>query len=187
MNAINQAADSVSSGTVQIAGMAAVAAELEAATRGGLLVSIGISCVLVLGWLTFVFRRPADVLLALIPLLFAAITIVLFMMASRQFFNPINCVAIPLLDGIAVDAGVFLVFVFRTNGSTREQLRAHLRPTMHAVMLSVATTVTAFASLLAAHTPAVASLGMVAAVGIVGSGMGALLVLMPILVLRARR
>lgn len=187
VDAVTRAAASVVTGEVQPAGMSAVAAELEEATRDGLPVSIGISFALVLAWLALVFRRTADVLLALIPLACAATTVVLFAAATGQLFNPINSVAIPLLDGIAVDAGVFLVCVFRAHGSTRAQFQIHLRPTTHAVLLSVATTVTAFASLLAARTPAVASLGLLASVGIIGSGVGAILLLMPILVLRARR
>ncbi len=38
----------------------------------------------------------------------------LFMIAADQRFNPINSVAVPLLDGIAVDAGVFLVAAARS-------------------------------------------------------------------------
>jgi len=167
-----------------VAGIAAVSEELEAAAREGLPLSVGISLVLVVGWLTIVFRRPLDVLLALIPLLFAGVTTVTLIIALGQRFNPINSVAIPLLDGIAVDAGVFLVSVHRAYGSSRTELLGHLRSTTHAVLLSVATTVTAFAALCFTHTPAVRSLGFVSAVGILASGVGALLLLMPILIRR---
>jgi predicted RND superfamily exporter protein len=53
------------------------------------------------------------VLMALVPLIFAGLTTVGFMIAMDIRFNPINSIAIPLLDGIAVDAGVFLVSVVR--------------------------------------------------------------------------
>ncbi len=168
-----------------VAGIAAVSEELEDAARDGLPQSVALSFVLVLLWLMVVFRRPLDVLLALVPLVFAAGTTVLFIIAIGQRFNPINSVAIPLLDGIAVDAGVFLVSVYRAHGATRGELKLHLRSTTHAVLLSVGTTVTAFAALCFAHTPAVRSLGLVSAVGIVASGVGALLLLMPILVRRS--
>ena len=124
-------------------------------------------------------------MLALVPLVFAGGTTVLFIVATGQRFNPINSVAIPLLDGIAVDAGVFLVSAYRAHGATRAGLRLHLRSTTHAVLLSVGTTATAFAALCFTHTPAVRSLGFVSAVGIVASGVGALLLLMPILIRRA--
>ncbi|HZW05673.1 MAG TPA: MMPL family transporter, partial [Phycisphaerales bacterium] len=181
--ALSNAAATVPGATV--AGIAAVSEELEAAAREGLPVSVCISLVLVIGWLTIVFRRPLDVLLALVPLLFAGVTTVALIIALGQRFNPINSVAIPLLDGIAVDAGVFLVSVYRAHGSNRSELLGHLRSTTHAVLLSVGTTVTAFAALCFTHTPAVRSLGFVSAVGIVASGVGALLLLMPILIRRA--
>ncbi len=182
---LNAAAASVPGGGVTVAGIAAVSEEMEEAARDGLPQSIAISFILVLGWLMIVFRRPLDVLLALVPLIFAASTTVLFIIATGQKFNPINSVAIPLLDGIAVDAGVFLVSVYRAHGTTRDELRLHLRSTTHAVLLSVGTTVTAFAALCFTHTPAVQSLGLVSAIGIVASGVGALLLLMPILIRRA--
>lgn len=181
--ALNAAAASVPG--VTIAGIAAVSEDMEESARDGLPKSIAISFALVLVWLLLVFRRPLDVLLALLPLIFAASTTVLFIIATGQRFNPINSVAIPLLDGIAVDAGVFLVSVYRAHGTTRAGLRLNLRSTTHAVLLSVGTTVTAFAAICFTHTPAIRSLGLVSGVGIIASGVGALLVLMPILILRA--
>lgn len=170
---------------VTVAGIAAVSEELEEAARDGLPQSVAISFVLVVAWLAVVFRRPMDVLLALVPLVFAAGTTIMFIIAIGQSLNPINSIAVPLLDGIAVDAGVFLVSAYRAHGASRVELRLHLRSTAHAVLLSVGTTVTAFAALCFAHTPAVRSLGLVTAVGIIGSGVGALLLLMPILIQRA--
>jgi len=183
--ALNAAASTVPGGGVTVAGIAAVSEDLEAMARDGLPRSIAISLVLVLAWLTVVFRRPLDVLLAMVPLIFGAGTTVLFIIAIGERFNPINSVAIPLLDGIAVDAGVFLVSAYRAHASRRAELLDHLRSTAHAVLLSVSTTATAFAALLFTHTPAVRSLGLVSAVGIVASGVGALLLLMPILIRRA--
>ena len=170
---------------VTVAGFAAVSEELDSAVRSDLLRSVIISVGLVLVWLLIVFRRPVDVALALVPLVFAGGATVLFMMASRQYFNPINCVAIPLLDGIAVDAGVFLVAAARTHGQTRSGLVRHLRLTTHAIILAAATTLTAFLALAMSHTPAIASLGLVASVGISAAFGAVLLLLMPILILRA--
>lgn len=173
-----------------LAGLAAVSEELEDATRQGLPQSIAISVALVLLWLVAVFRRPKDVLMALVPLLFAGIFTVAFMTATGTGFNPINSIAIPLLDGIAVDAGVFLVSVARQarqEGVGRAGLIERLRPTIRAVLLASATTVTGFASLCITHTPAIQSLGFVAAVGIGASFCGAAGVLVPWLLRSARR
>jgi len=171
-----------------LAGLPAVSVELEDSTKEGLPQSIAISVCLVLCWLTIVFRRVMDVVLALVPLVFAAVFTVAFMVAIGEKFNPINSIAIPLLDGIAVDAGVFLVSVareVRKRGGGRHSLVAELRPTMRAVLLAVATTVTGFLSLTATHTPAIRSLGMVAAVGIFASLIGSMCVLVPWLLKRA--
>lgn len=170
-----------------VAGLPAVSMELEAATRTGLPISIIISLCLVLMWLLVVFRDPIDVLLALIPLACAAAAVISYMAITRTSLNPINCVAIPLLDGIAVDAGVFLVAVARVHGRTREELTVELRPTIHAVLLAVATTITGFASMYFTTTPAIRSLGVIAAVGIAGSLAGAIGILVPLLMLRAGR
>jgi len=172
---------------ISIAGLSAVSTELEAATRKGLPRSIAISIILVLAWLCVVFRKPADVLLALVPLFCASAAVVACMAIGQIRLNPINCVAIPLLDGIAVDAGVFLVVISRESESDVPRLLRSLRPSLHAVLLAVATTATGFAAMMLTNTPAIQSLGLVASVGIVGSLVGAVGVLVPLLVLRARR
>lgn len=171
-----------------LAGLAAVSTELEDTTKQGLPRSVALSSTMVLCWLILVFRRPLDVLLALIPLVFAATFTVSLMVAIGEHFNPINSIAIPLMDGIAVDAGVFLVSVARQarrEGVGREVLVQRLRPTMPAVLLASVTTVVGFASLLFTHTPAVRSLGLVAGLGIAASFLSATGVLVPCLLKRA--
>jgi len=165
-----------------LAGLPVVSTELEEATARDLPRSIAISVTLVLIWLTLVFRRLLDVVMALTPLLFAASATVAVMAVTGARFNAINSIAIPLLDGIAVDAGVFLVAVARQarhDGLDRAALVARLRPTMHAVLLASATTVTGFASLFATHTPAIRSLGLIAAFGIAASFAAAAGILVP--------
>lgn len=171
-----------------LAGLAAVSTELEDTTKQGLPRSVALSSTMVLCWLILVFRRPMDVLLALIPLVFAAVFTVSFMVAIGERFNPINSIAIPLMDGIAVDAGVFLVSVARQarrEGVGREALVERLRPTMPAVLLASVTTVVGFASLLFTHTPAIRSLGLVAGLGIAASFLSATGVLVPCLLKRS--
>jgi len=170
---------------VTVAGLAAVSDELEDTTRTGLPQSFALSVVLVLCWLLLVFRKPVDVLLALVPLAFASVTMVCIMVAFKQKFNPINSVAIVLLAGIAVDAGVFLVSVSRAHGKSRAELRSHLRSTTHAILLAVSTTATGFGALCFTHTPAIRSLGFVAATGVLASMIGAIFLLMPIVIRRA--
>jgi predicted RND superfamily exporter protein len=173
-----------------LAGLAAISTELEDSTRQDLPRSMLISAFLVLAWLTLVFRSPADVLLALVPLIFAGVFTIAFITATGSAFNAINSIAIPLLYGIAVDAGVFLVSVARRARAERVDLLTftqRLRPTMHAVLLASATTCAGFLSLSISHTPAVVSLGVIAAVGIASSFFAAAGILVPLLLWRATR
>ncbi|MEX2218592.1 MAG: MMPL family transporter, partial [Phycisphaerales bacterium] len=169
-----------------IAALAAVSEELEAATRWDLPLAVLVSTALVLAWLAVVFRRAADVALALTPLVFATVATVAFLTASGQRLNPVSCIAIPLLVGIAVDSGVFLVSASRGVRGAGELAR-ELRPTVHAVLLTSATTVTGFAALGAVHTPAIRSLGASAAFGVGVALVGALGLLVPLLLARAAR
>ncbi len=166
-----------------LSGMSAVAYDLEHATRSDLPRSMAISLGLVVAWLWIVFRRPLDVLLALAPLLFA-ITVTLGAIAWGGLrLNAINGVALPLLDGIAVDAGVFLVASWRAHSGDRIELRS----TAQSVLAASATTVTGFFALCFTTTPAIRSLGMLASIGVTASLVGALLLLLPMLLLRTSK
>lgn len=171
---------------VSLAGLPAVSEELEAATRVELPQSLAISAALVLGWLVLTVRRVPDVVLAMVPLAAASLGTLALIVVLDLGLNPINCVAVPLLNGIAVDAGVFLVAAARGPGDRASVVRA-IRPTTHAVLLAVATTFAGFAALAATHTPAIQSLGVVAAAGVLLSAVGAVGVLIPLLILRRPR
>jgi len=163
-----------------LSGMSTVAYDLERATRADLPRSMAISLGLVVAWLSLVFRRPADVALALTPLFFAVIVTLGAIAWGGMRINAINGVALPLLDGIAVDAGVFLVASWRAHAGDRRALRS----TAQAVLAASTTTVIGFAALCFAATPAIRSLGILASIGVTASLCGALLLLLPILLLR---
>jgi uncharacterized protein len=170
---------------VTLAGLPAVSEELEAATRAELPRTLAISAALVFMWLVATVRRFTDVALAMIPLAAASLGTLALIVALDLGLNPINCVAVPLLNGIAVDAGVFLVAAARGEGDRAAVVRA-IRPTTHAVLLAVATTFAGFAAFTLTHTPAIQSLGAVAAAGVLLSAVGAIGVLIPLLILRRR-
>ena len=182
VDTLNRAAASVEGGDVIVAGVAAVTLELEDTARRGLPRSAVISLVLVLGWLFMFLQSILRILMALLPLVFAAAAIVLFIMATGQRLNPINAVALPLLAGIAVDAGLFLLAASPVGIPRRTNETWHLRAASHAVVLSTTTTTVAFLAICLSHTPAIHSLGIVSAVGAMASGIGSLLLLMPLLV-----
>jgi predicted RND superfamily exporter protein len=164
-----------------LTGMSAVAYDLEQATRADLRRSAVISLTLVVSWLMLVFRRPGDVALALIPLFFAIVLTLGVVAWGGLRINAINGVALPLLHGIAVDAGVFLVAAARMRRHGREGLRS----TVQAVLAASTTTIAGFSALCVTSTPAIRSLGMLASVGVIGSLCGAVLLLLPVLLLRS--
>ena len=98
-----------------------------------------------------------------------------------------NVAGLPLLVGIGVDDGVFLVSVARRarrDNVSLADLTARCRPVLHAVLVTSATTMLAFGSLVLTSTPAIRSLGRLTAVGVGGCLLATLLMLLPILLLR---
>jgi predicted RND superfamily exporter protein len=182
VEALNRAALSVRDADVTVAGVAAVTLELEDAARAGLPRSAIVSVILVLIWLYLFLRSIRSVLLALLPLVFAVVVIILFIMATGQRLNPINAVALPLLAGIAVDAGLFLLAASPIRSGVDRDIAWRLRATSHAVILATSTTTLAFLAMYPSHTPAIQSLGIVSAVGVTAAGFGAIALLMPLLV-----
>jgi uncharacterized protein len=181
VDTLNQAAAGVQGADVIVAGVAAVTLELEDAARSGLPRSAILSFVFVLTWLYLFLRCIRRVLLALLPLAFAGVVVALFIMATGQKINPINAIAIPLLAGIAVDAGLLLIAAAPSRGLADQDSMWRLRATSHAVILSTTTTSLAFFAICYSHTPAIRSLGIVSGFGAMAAGIGAILLLMPIL------
>ncbi len=170
-----------------LTGVSVATYELERATRSDLPRSIGISLLLVLAWLAAVLRNPVDVLLAVAPLAFAIVITLGVLLWTRIPINAVNGVAIPLLDGIAIDAGVFLVVSARNARRTGADLNVKLLSTAQAVFAASATTVAGFVALCATSTPAIRSLGMLGSIGILASLGGAMLILIPVLSLLNHR
>lgn len=116
------------------------------------------------------FRNLTDLILSLLPTFFSLACVMAFSRIEGVRLNIINLVAFPLLIGIDVDYGVFLVSAVRRNKRAamgHEQFLEELRPSFSAVTVCAAATVLGFASLLFTSIPAVHSLGMMVSVGIV--------------------
>jgi predicted RND superfamily exporter protein len=106
--------------------------------------------------------------------------------------NMVNLIAFPLLVGIDVDYGIFLVSAAararRLRGLSRDALLDELTPGAAAVLICAATTTLGFGSLAFTSIPAVRSLGWAVAVGVAGCVAGTFLLVVPILfLLRDRR
>lgn len=99
-------------------------------------------------------------------------------------YNPGNVIALPLILGIAVDAGVHLLHRFRQEGEA--DVVAVVEHTGRAIMLSGVTTMVGMGALLLAHHRAMQSFGLVLLIGI-GAGLLSALTLLPAVLQRLRR
>jgi predicted RND superfamily exporter protein len=139
-------------------------------------------CVL---YLLIHFRSLKDTLLALLPTAFSLACLLAIAKLFGAKMNLANIVAVPLLVGIDVDYGIFLLSVARRS-KTRSELFANALSTGLAVMLCASATVLGFGSLAFTSVPAVRSLGWAVAIGVVTCAISSLFFLFPLL-LRSRR
>lgn len=107
-------------------------------------------------------RRPLAVLVAMLPLVGSLGVLAGVMTLTDLHFNFANFFAVPILIGISVDAGVYLVHSQR-HGDPRRTLAA----TRKACVLCGLTTLLGFGALVIASHRGIVSLGMVLSVGCV--------------------
>ena len=160
-----------------LSGVTAVAYDLERATRGDLPRLILLTVTLILACLCFILRRPVLVALALIPMLSGALLTITVVSVTGMRINALNGAALPLMLGITVDAGVFLVAYARGRSGRDFDAGASVQ----AVITASATTLLGFGAVCISSTPAIRSLGILACLGIAGSLWGTLLLLVPML------
>ena len=176
-------------GGATVTGLTAISRRMERAIRSDLARLLGLAGLVVAGFLLAVYRHPLDVLLVLLPTGFALTCLLGVMHLTEDTFNIVNVLGLPLLVGIGVDDGVFLVSVARRaqrEGVSSADLVARCRAVCHAVLVTSATTMLAFGSLVFTSTPAIRSLGRLTAIGVGGCLVATLFMLLPILFLRHR-
>ena len=117
-----------------------------------------LSVLAALGMLFAVFRRPGDVLLAMVPVATAFSGVTLLMYLTNFRATPAAAFALVLLTGLAVDYGIYAVSQLRRPGELE---------TRDPILLSAATTVAGAGALLASRHPALYGTGVVLAPGIV--------------------
>ncbi len=121
-------------------------------------VMLGLNIVL----LIFLYRRwfPLFILMLSLALSVGA------MLATLRIFgvplNLFNVLALPLVLGVGVDYGIYIVIAMRAPGDLRRSLSTVVKP----VLLSGLTTVVGFGSLATAENPALRGLGIVCATGV---------------------
>ena len=177
---------------VTVTGMSVLSHDTELLVRRELPRLFALAVALVVGYLGFHFRSVPDVLLSVLPTAFSFACLLAFMRLTGQKLNMMNLVALPLLIGINVDYGIFLVSLARSAHAggggleaVREAIVSELGTGCYAIVMCAATTVLGFGSLVTTSVPAVRSLGLVVGVGVLGCLYATLFVLTPLLLRRA--
>lgn len=167
---------------VTVTGMPVLGHDLEMQTRRDMPRFILAACIGNLIYLALFFRSVRDTALAMIPVAFGVVCLWGFMAAFGFRLNTANLIALPLLFGEGVDNGLFLVDAWRKSKKRGgPAFRDELAATIHGFLMTSATSVLAFGSLVTMSVPAVRSLGWCAAFGNLAAMCGALFLLAPIL------
>jgi len=153
------------------------AAELviDAFVKAALLAVVTITLLL---WIAF--RRPADVLLTMVPLLVSSLVTLEACVLLGIRLNFANIIALPLLLGVGVAFKIYYIMAWRAGHQAQ---LAH--PLTQAIVLSAATTGTAFGSLWLSNHPGTASMGKLLVLALVCTLIGAVF-FQPVLLGRPR-
>jgi hypothetical protein len=172
-----------------LTGLTVVSHDTEAAIHRDLprMLIVGAGAVLI--YLLAHFRSPRDTLLVLLPTIFSVLCLLAVMRLGGLKLNMVNLVAAPLLIGINIDYGIFLVSLARSaraRDATAEELIHEIGTSCHAVLVCALTTVLGFGSLAFMAIPAVRSLGVAVSVGVIASLLATVLFLAPLLIRQSR-
>lgn len=141
-----------------------------------------ISFVLIATLLFLALRRLADVLMVLVPIVFAALLTVALMQTFGISFNLANIIVLPLEIGLGVAFGIYLVMRWRDGVDAAHLLRTS---TPDAVLFSALTTLSSFGSLAVASNPGMSVLGKTLCIA-VASTLVSTLFLLPALLMTRR-
>ncbi len=168
--------------TLHITGWSYLVADLIPWAKSKLVQMTAVMLLVNVFLLTFLYRAfaPLVTLIGCIALAIGA------MLASVKLLalplNLFNILAFPLVLGVGVDYGIYLLLAVREPGDTRQIVKDHLKP----VLLSGLTSIAGFGSLAFAYNPSLSGLGLVCGLGILWSLIATLGILLPAYVWRLK-
>ena len=172
--------------TEDIAGPAIRIHDSARAVVGALRQALGAAIVAIMLILIPLWRRLADVVMVMLPLLWAGLMTGATMVLVGIDFNFADVIVLPLLLGIGVDSGIHMVHRARIHEPhDREALLA--TSTARAVVFSALTTIASFGSLALVPHLGMASLGQLLVIGVAWTVAANLIVLPALLELDRRR
>ena len=130
--------------------------------------------------LLILLRSVVDTLLVLIPLTLAGLLTVAATVLAGLQFNFANVIALPLILGVGVDYGVFIVQRGRTAGSTNLLMTGSARAVLFGALITVAN----FGNLALSHHPGTRSMGVLLSLGLTMTLICALILLPSLLARR---
>jgi len=166
---------------VTVTGMDLVARDVGRTLRREVPMLLTLAAALVGVWLWIVFRSFPQAALTLVPAIFCLVTLLAVIRLTGISLNLVNMIALPMLIGIGVDDGIFLVSIARRHRRQPRALGEALAASCHAITMTTLTTTLAFGSLIWTQVPAIRSLGLVLTIGMIGCWIGAILLLAPVL------
>jgi predicted RND superfamily exporter protein len=177
-----------------LTGLPVLGHDAEAGVQRQVAPLLFMSLAMVLGYVIVHFRSPRDAALSLTTAVFGMVVLLAVMRLSGTRLNMINLIALPLLIGMTVDYGIFLVSLARLGRAhdaeaTPESLLVHIASAGQAVLVCAGATLLGFGSLAWISVPAVRSLGIVVVIGMIAALFSAFFLLAPVLLLppRAKR
>ena len=137
--------------------------------------ALALGAVLVTLLLVVDLRSFTDTLLALVPVGLGILWMLALMILLGMNFNFANLVAVPIVLGVGIDAGVHLVHRYRLEGQAG--MITTLAHTGRAILVASLTTMVGFGSLTLASHRGMASLGALLFLGVGGCLVAAIVVL----------
>jgi uncharacterized protein len=183
VNAIRGALSDLPGAT--LAGIDVVAHDVEGTIHRDLPVILFVGCGAVVLYLLVHYRSVRAMYHVVLPTAFSLAVLLAIMRLTGQRLNMINLVAAPLLIGINIDYGIFLVSLARAAKERRApagELIAEIGTSCHAVIVCAMTTLLGFGSLIFTSIPAVRSLGIAVSIGVTSCLLATLFYLAPLLV-----
>jgi len=124
------------------------------------------------------YREFWHTLLTLVPLAAGGIAMIGYMNLRGLRFNPVNTGMLPLLIGVGVDYGVYMVHRWIYEGKGINSIRPAVESTGRAVSLAALTTMIGFASIILCRWRGLAMMGQTMTIGI-GFSLIAAIVFLP--------
>lgn len=160
---------------VHLTGWAFTMADLITWAQSKLVILSSTMIVFNLVLLTFLFRRFAPLFLLMLTLILSIGAMIATVKIIGLPINLFNILAFPLVLGVGVDYGIYVLLAVREAGDQKQLLQGILKP----VLLSAFTTAAGFGSLGFAENPSLSGLGLLCAIGVGWSIFATLFFLVP--------